>query len=322
MGRSLKVVFMGTPEFAATILKSIATSRHSVLAVVTAPDKPAGRGQKLTESEVKAEAIRLGITVFQPAKLKDPEFISELKQLGADVFVVVAFRMLPKEVWSMPPHGTFNLHASLLPHYRGAAPINWAIINGDKISGNTTFFINEEIDTGKIIYQEELPIGATESAGELHDRLMISGAALVVKTLDAIADGSAKPTEQPHTFDGQPLKQAPKIFKDTCRIRWGEPCDKVLNHIRGLSPYPAAWTTLYNTITEETVQVKIYKASIISSQKNSIPGTIYSDGKTHIHVSTGKGILSIEELQLAGKKRLITAEFLRGFKDLDIFLFS
>lgn len=322
MSQSLKVVFMGTPEFAATTLKSIAASQHKVLAVVTVPDKPAGRGQKLTESEVKAEATRLGIPVLQPAKLKAPEFISELKQLGADVFIVVAFRMLPKEVWAMPPHGTFNLHASLLPHYRGAAPINWAIINGDKTSGNTTFFINEEIDTGKIIYQEELPIGPNELAGELHDRLMISGAALVVKTLDAIADGSVEPVEQPHTLNGEPLKQAPKIFKDTCKIKWSESCEKVLNHIRGLSPYPAAWSTLRNATTSEEIPAKIFKVSISDKKSHSAPGTIATDGKTYIHVATGEGTLSVEELQLAGKKRLATAEFLRGFKDLEHYWFT
>ena len=322
MIRPLKVVFMGTPEFAATILRRIAASQHQVLAVVTVPDKPAGRGQKLTESDVKVEACKLGIPVLQPTKLKDPEFIAELKQLGADVFVVVAFRMMPKEVWAMPPYGTFNLHASLLPHYRGAAPINWAIINGDKASGNTTFFINEEIDTGKIIFQEELPIGANELAGELHDRLMISGAELVVRTLDAIADGSAKPVEQPHTSDGAPLKQAPKIFKETCKIRWSESCSAVLNHIRGLSPYPAAWSTLQNTTTFEETAVKIFKVAIASEKGNLIPGKISTDGKSYIHVTTGEGIISIEELQLAGKKRLTTAEFLRGFKDIENFRFS
>ena len=322
MNRSLKVVFMGTPEFAATILRRIAASQHQVLAVVTVPDKPAGRGQKIAQSEVKTEADRLGIPALQPAKLKDPAFISELNQLGADVFVVVAFRMMPKEVWSMPTHGTFNLHASLLPHYRGAAPINWAIINGDKVSGNTTFFINEEIDTGKIIFQEELTIGNTELAGELHDRLMISGGELVVKTLDAIADGTAKPVVQPRTLEGQTLKQAPKIFKETCKISWSDPCDTVMHHIHGLSPYPAAWSTLQNSITLETTPVKIFKVSIVNQTTNQLPGIISSDGKTFIHVTTGKGTIAIEELQLAGKKHLSTPEFLRGFKDIEKFRFS
>ncbi len=321
MSRSLKIVFMGTPEFAATTLKSIAASQHKVVAVVTVPDKPAGRGQKLTESEVKVEAIKLGIPVLQPVKLKDPDFITTLKQLDADVFVVVAFRMLPKEVWAMPPHGTFNLHASLLPHYRGAAPINWAIINGDKTTGNTTFFINEEIDTGKIIYQEELPISPNELAGELHDRLMVSGAALVVKTLDSIASGNIQPMEQPNTLNGEQLKQAPKIFKETCRIKWSEPSLKVMHHIHGLSPYPAAWSMLKSKTTNEDVPVKIFKVSTANGINNSTPGAILCDGKTFIHVSTGEGIISIEELQLAGKKRLSTAEFLRGFKDLADFQF-
>lgn len=312
---------MGTPEFAATTLKSIAASQHKVVTVVTVPDKPAGRGQKLTESEVKVEAIKLGIPVLQPVKLKDPDFITTLNQLKADVFVVVAFRMLPKEVWAMPPHGTFNLHASLLPHYRGAAPINWAVINGDKTTGNTTFFINEEIDTGKIIYQEELPIGPNELAGELHDRLMVSGAVLVVKTLDAIAIGDVQPMEQPNTLNGEPLKQAPKIFKETCRIKWSEPSLKVMHHIHGLSPYPAAWSMLKSKTTNEEVPVKIFKVSAANGINDSTPGTISCDGKTFIHVSTGEGIISIEELQLAGKKRLSTAEFLRGFKDLNGFQF-
>lgn len=322
MSRSLRVVFMGTPEFAATILNKITQSQHKILAVVTVPDKPAGRGQKLAQSEVKLEAIKHGIPVLQPAKLKDPDFISELKQLEADVFVVVAFRMMPKEVWTMPPFGTFNLHASLLPDYRGAAPINWAIINGDKTTGNTTFFINEEIDTGKIIYQEELPIGPNELAGELHDRLMISGADLVVKTLDTIAEGAIKTVDQPHTIDGAPLKQAPKIFKDTCKIKWEETSLKIFNLIRGLSPYPAAWSILHNKTTQEETPVKIFKVSIANTASKLTPGAITSDGKTYIHVTTGEGIISVEELQLAGKKRLTTVEFLRGFKDIENFRFS
>lgn len=322
MSRSLRVVFMGTPEFAATILNKIAQSQHKILAVVTVPDKPAGRGQKLAQSEVKLEAIKHGIPVLQPPKLKDPEFISELKRLEADVFVVVAFRMMPKEVWAMPPFGTFNLHASLLPHYRGAAPINWAIINGDNTTGNTTFFINEEIDTGKIIYQEELAIGPEELAGELHDRLMISGADLVVKTLDTIAAGTVITVDQPHTIDGAPLKQAPKIFKDTCRIKWEETSLKIFNLIRGLSPYPAAWSILHNQATQEETPVKIFKVSIANTTSNLTPGAIMSDGKTHLHVTTGEGIISVEELQLAGKKRLSTVEFLRGFKDIENFRFS
>ncbi len=313
---------MGTPEFAATTLKSIAASQHRVLAVVTVPDKPAGRGQKITESEVKSEAVKLGIPVLQPVKLKDSAFISELREIGADIFVVVAFRMLPKEVWAMPPHGTFNLHASLLPHYRGAAPINWAVINGDKTTGNTTFFINEEIDTGKIIFQEELPIGPAELAGELHDRLMISGAALVVKTLNAIASGVIQPVEQPHTLNGEPLKQAPKIFKDTCRVKWSEPSCKVACHIHGLSPYPAAWSMLQNATTIEETAVKIFRVTPVATESNSLPGTIHTDEKTYIHVSTGEGIIAVEELQLAGKKRLSTTEFLRGFKNLSSFRFS
>lgn len=321
MEKKLGVVFMGTPEFAAESLRHIAASSHNVLAVVTSPDKPAGRGQKIKQSEVKLEAVRLGIPVLQPAKLKDTDFINELRRINPDVMVVVAFRMLPKEVWALPRLGTFNLHASLLPQYRGAAPINWAIINGEQVTGNTTFFINEEIDKGQLIFQEEMSIEPDETAGELHDRLMFSGAKLVVKTLDALANNAVKPISQPNSLDGEP-KGAPKIFKDDCKIVWASSSTKIFNHIRGLSPYPAAWTTLTSSATNEEISAKIFSAHRSSSEISGAPGSIVTDGKTYLQVITGEGSISIEEIQLAGKKRMTIDEFLRGFKNIEIYRFS
>ena len=241
--RDLRIVFMGTPEFAVTSLGKILDSGYQVVGVITAPDKPAGRGRKLTQSAVKKFALEKGLNVLQPTKLKDAGFLESLEALGANLFVVVAFRMLPEAVWKMPLYGTFNLHASLLPQYRGAAPINWAVINGEKETGITTFFINERIDTGEMILQERTEIGETETAGQLHDRLMVLGAGLVTKTIDLIAADKVKTEVQPESDE---LKPAPKIHKETCRVDWQKDARSIINLIRGLSPYPGAWSTLYN----------------------------------------------------------------------------
>lgn len=321
MERQLGVIFMGTPEFAAESLRQISLSNHHILAVVTAPDKPAGRGQKVKQSEVKKEAVRLGVPLLQPAKLKDVDFINAIQQLNPDVIVVVAFRMLPKDIWSIPKLGTFNLHASLLPQYRGAAPINWAIINGEKETGNTTFFINEEIDKGKLIFQERVAIGPDETAGELHDKLMASGAKLVVKTLDALAANSVLAIDQPPSQKNEP-NGAPKIFKDDCRIEWANSSATIFNLIRGLSPYPAAWAALVSSATNEEIPVKIFMAHCSTSEIAGTPGSIVSDGKTYLQVLTSDGAIYINEIQLAGKKRMTTEEFLRGFKNIEIYRFS
>ena len=260
--KKLKVVFMGTPEFAVATLDAIVKADYEVVGVITAPDKPAGRGRKLNESAVKKYAVENGLHLMQPSNLKNEEFLKELKSLQADVQVVVAFRMLPKVVWEMPKYGTFNLHASLLPNYRGAAPINWAIINGETKTGVTTFFIDEKIDTGNIILREETTIGEDEIVASLHDRLMNIGSKLVVKTLDLISTGNVKTVPQPE----EDLKPAPKIFTDTCKIDWNDSLENIYNLIRGLNPYPAAWTTLYNN--EQEVKVKIYDVSKIIETHN------------------------------------------------------
>jgi methionyl-tRNA formyltransferase len=313
MHKGPSIVFMGTPEFAVESLKAVLDAGYPVKAVITAPDKPSGRGLQLTASPVKEFALRHGLPVLQPLKLKDPEFISELKALEAELQVVVAFRMLPEEVWAMPPLGTFNLHASLLPQYRGAAPINWAVINGEDKTGITTFFLNHEIDKGSLIYREEIAIGPFETAGMVHDRLMAAGAALVVKTIEGIAAGKVIPAEQHWDAASQgPLRPAPKIFKNDCHIDWDKDAAQLFDLIRGLSPYPAAWTSM-ETPAGETLQVKIFLAEPVADKPASAPGTLLSDGKSYLHVSTGKGTLSVTKLQVEGKKPLAVTDFLRGF---------
>ena len=312
MTKSLNVVFMGTPDFAVQSLDAIVKSEHQVAAVVTAIDKPAGRGKKLRASAVKEYALQHNLKLLQPSKLKDPEFIKELRALQADVFVVVAFRMLPEVVWSMPPIGTFNLHASLLPQYRGAAPINHAIINGEKESGVTTFFLDKEIDTGRIILQEKCPIGPEDDAGVLHDKLMLLGAKLVVKTLNKIAEGNISTKEQQELIsDSQKLKTAPKIFKDDCRIDFSRPVEECYNLIRGLSPYPAAFTELISPDGKKFL-LKIFKTEI--SSQNIPQNKLSTDGKKQLQIGCEDGSLNILELQLQGKKRMQTQELLRGFK--------
>ena len=304
----LRIVFMGTPEFATESLKALLNAGANIVGVITAPDKPAGRGRKLKPSPVKEFADKKGLTVLQPEKLKDPVFLEELRALKADLQVVVAFRMLPEAVWNMPPKGTFNLHASLLPEYRGAAPINWAVINGEKKTGVTTFFLKHEIDTGDIIFQEEIPITEEDNAGSVHDKLMETGAQLVVKTVDAVAENKVEPVAQTQ----KELKPAPKIFKENCRIDWSQKSEKVHNLVRGLSPYPAAWTNI--VLPGKTpVSVKILKTEKSHSDRLK-QGEVYSDGKNIILAGTGSGDLKIHELQIAGKKRMSAEDFLRGNK--------
>lgn len=304
---SERIVFMGTPEFAVATLKAMLDAGANVVGVITAPDRPAGRGMKLQPSAVKEFAVAQGLKVMQPTNLKSEEFLHELKSLEATLQVVVAFRMLPEVVWNMPKNGTFNLHASLLPQYRGAAPINWAIINGEKESGVTTFFLQHQIDTGNIIYQERVSIADDETAGELHDKLMVVGAGLVVKTLKAIENGIA-PSIPQNTIEGE-LKEAPKIFKETCRIDWRRPAEKVYNLIRGLSPYPTAFTILVKE--EEEIGLKIFRAGKTGKSAHGKTGII-SVENNRLFISCADGWLEILELQLAGKKRMITGDFLRG----------
>lgn len=302
---SLRIVFMGTPEFAVPSLEVLIANGYSIVAVITAPDKPRGRGQEVTPSPVKVVALQHQIPVLQPTNLKSPEFLNELKSYNANLQVVVAFRMLPEAVWKMPSLGTFNLHASLLPQYRGAAPINWAIINGETETGVTTFFLQQEIDTGNIIFQEKETIYDTDDAGTLYERLRHKGAQLVLKTVQAIEAGNCP--SQPQVNTG-PLKTAPKIFKETCRVNWNQPAVNVHNFVRGLSPYPAAWTVWNNK------SYKIFKTSILPVNENGKPGEYLTDNKTFLHVHTSKGMISILELQPEGKRRMTIEEFFRGNK--------
>lgn len=294
---------MGTPAFAVEQLRALLQSTHEIVGVVTAPDKPAGRGMQLMQSEVKKFALQKSLPVLQPVKLKDKQFIDDLKQWNADLYVVVAFRMLPEVVWDLPPLGSINLHASLLPQYRGAAPINWAIINGETETGVTTFFIQREIDTGKIIFQEKTPIAATENVGELYEKLMHMGASVLRKTVDAIAAGSYPQIEQAHIAD---IKHAPKIFKETCKINWEQPAEDVYNFIRGLSPYPAAYTFLSDKV------FKIFAAEKSEPVAGILPGEFVTNGKTVLQFNCANGSILIKECQLEGKKRMSVEEFLRG----------
>lgn len=301
----MKIVFMGTPDFAVASLNALVQAGFDVVGVITAADKPAGRGQKLHESAVKQYAVANGLKVLQPLKLKDPEFIEELKALQADLQVVVAFRMLPEMVWNMPTKGTINLHASLLPQYRGAAPINHAIINGEKESGVTTFFLKHEIDTGDVIFSEKVTIADDDTAGDLHDKLMNTGAGLLVKTVTAIAEGNY--TEQPQPQSAE-LKHAPKIFKEDCLIDWNQPARSIYNLIRGLSPYPTAFTKL----NDKTL--KVFKAELEEGTTGLAPGAFASDGKTYLKFAAQDGFIKLTDLQYEGKKRMQVDEFLRGMR--------
>lgn len=306
--QDIRIVFMGTPDFAVASLSALVESGRNVVAVITAPDKPAGRGQKLQESAVKQYAVAHDIPVLQPEKLKNPEFLSELRSYRADLQVVVAFRMLPEAVWDMPPLGTINLHGSLLPQYRGAAPINHAIINGETQSGVTTFLLQHEIDTGNILFAETVDILDTDTAGDLHDKLMEIGATLVVKTVDAIISGSFEAIPQTGLSGETSLKHAPKIFKEDCQIDWNRPVKEVYNMIRGLSPYPTAFTFL----DEKTL--KLFSVRMLQTQPKIAPGEFDSDGKTYLHFACLDGLIDVIELQIAGKKRMSVAEFLRGYR--------
>lgn len=307
-----KIVFMGTPGFAVGCLKELAKD-FDIEAVITAPDRPAGRGRKIKESDVKVAAKELGVEkIFQPEKLKDVDFLSELDKLEAKLYVVVAFRMLPEIVWKKPELGTINLHGSLLPNYRGAAPINWAIINGEEKSGATTFFINEKIDTGNIIDKVEVEITNTDNAGTFHDKLMDAGSVLLKKTVHHIFDGNVVEIPQKDIFEKEKMKDAPKIFKNTCEINWDNSPTNIYNHIRGLSPYPASWTTLVNEKNEE-VTAKIFEAEII--EHKGISKTIETDGKSFLFIGLDeKHSMKVNSIQIAGKKRLKTEDLLRGFK--------
>ena len=312
----LKIIFFGTPDFAVESLSRLVEGGYNIAAVVTMPDKPAGRGRQLQQSDVKRYAVEHGLPVLQPVSLKDEAFIEQLRSYGAQLFIVIAFRMLPEAVWQMPPLGTFNLHASLLPRYRGAAPINWAVINGDTETGVTTFFLKHEIDTGDVIQQRSCPIARHDNVEDVHDRLMAMGADMVLETVDAIIAGTVKPIPQDQLLTArQQATPAPKIFKDTCRIDWSRPAETLYNHIRGLSPYPAAWTTLTDRQGNEVTTLKIFATSEpqpMGAGEQPAPGTIQADRK-RLRVACADGWLEVLSLQQSGKKRMDTDAFLRGF---------
>ena len=306
----LRIVFLGTPDFAVESLRRIVDGGYNVVGVVTMPDKPAGRGKHLQQSAVKQFAVSRGLKVMQPERLKDDAFVEELRSLQADLFIVIAFRMLPEVVWSMPRLGTFNLHASLLPRYRGAAPINRAVMNGDAETGVTTFFLKHEIDTGDIIAQERIAIGPDEDAGSVHDRLMELGATLTIDTIEHILAGDLKPIPQDELLKGEEPTPAPKIFKDTCRIDWNSPARDIHNHVRGLAPYPAAWRTL---IAGDTPQgsLKVFATRVLDEKSTSAPGTLtVTDGRLIADTATER--IELLSVQAPGKKRMPTADFLRG----------
>lgn len=316
-GKDLRLVFMGTPEFACESLKALTENGYNVVSVVTAPDKPAGRGQKITQSAVKLFALDRRIPVLQPEKLKDESFVTALRSFKADLQVVVAFRMLPEVVWNMPPLGTINLHGSLLPHYRGAAPLNWPIINGDHESGVTTFLLKHEIDTGNILFQEKISIGPDDTVGDLHDQLLVIGSILVLKTIDALAEDNVLPVPQESLILDPARLHAPKIFKEDCKIDWGKHGIQINNLIRGLSPYPTAWTYLKHG--DEITSLKVFRSSFEPENHSYSSGNILSDQKTYLKIASKDGFVNIKELQLAGKKRMGIAEFLRGFPGAEDF---
>ena len=306
---------MGTPEFAVASLKRLVEEGYNIVAVVTTPDKPAGRGQKIHESDVKVAAKELGLPILQPEKLRDPEFVEAMQELRPDLGIVIAFRMLPEIIWAMPRYGTFNLHASLLPQYRGAAPINWAIINGEKETGITTFLLNHEIDKGAIIGQRKMPILEEDNIGTMYDKLMTEGCDLVVETVEKIATQDFTPIEQMH-IDEATLKPAPKIFKEDCKIDWSWEGERIVNFVRGLSPYPAAWTPMYLN-GEEKGSAKIFEVRFSPNKGNGNVGEIISDGKEQIAVVCSDGLIEIRSMQIAGKKRMSNKELLLGFRNIE-----
>ncbi len=309
MAQELKIIFMGTPDFAVPTLQKLVENNYQVVAVITAPDKPAGRGLKLTPSPVKEYAVSQNIPVLQPPNLKSEAFIQELRAYQANLQIIVAFRMLPEVVWNMPAIGTFNIHASLLPDYRGAAPINWALINGEKETGITSFFLRHQIDTGDILLQEKIMIADQDDFGSLYEKLKHLGADVALKTVRAIENNEVQPQPQPQNAE---LKEAPKISKEFCEINWEQSAVQIQNFIRGLAPYPGAWTRVNAKI------LKIYRAEVVSSvsgdQEPPTPGTYQTDNKTFLHFFTGQGLLKVTDLQVEGKKRMLTEELLRGYK--------
>ncbi len=316
--KEIRIVFMGTPDFAVGSLSALVENGYNIVGVITAPDKPAGRGRQLSESAVKKYAVEKNLKILQPEKLKNPEFMSELEGLKADLQIVVAFRMLPEMVWNMPPMGTFNLHASLLPQYRGAAPLNWAVINGETETGVTTFLLSHEIDTGQIIFQEKVAIAENDTVGDLHDRMMGIGAGLVLKTVDALASGSVQPVDQTLLIqDPAKIKQAPKIFKEDCRIDWTKDTESVRNLVRGLSPYPTAWTEFEHIEKKEMLGAKIFAVLRDLGSMPAAPGTIRTDGKKYLKIACPDGWLAVTDIQLSGKKRMKIDEFLRGFQQIN-----
>lgn len=306
MDKNLRIVFMGTPEFAAASLNALVNAEYNIVGVVTAPDKPAGRGMRMNESAVKKYAVEKGLKILQPEKLKNPAFIEELKSLNADLQVVVAFRMLPEIVWNMPPLGTINVHGSLLPQYRGAAPINWAIINGEKETGVTTFKLQHEIDTGNILLQAVIPIGENETAGDLHDKMKEVGAELLVKTIEQLSEGTLK--EMPQQNITVEIKHAPKIFTETCRIDWSKTTSEIHNLVRGLSPFPGAFTFLKDRT------LKIYRSKKEAAKHNFEIGSFHTDQKTFLKFTCIDGFIHVTDIQLEGKKRMLIEEFLRGYR--------
>ena len=306
--QDLRIVFMGTPEFAVGSLSALVEAGCQIVGVITAPDKLAGRGMKLTESAVKKYAVEKGLYILQPEKLKNPDFIAALKALKADLQIVVAFRMLPEIVWEMPAMGTINLHGSLLPQYRGAAPIHWAVMNGEKETGVTTFKLQHAIDTGDILLQRSFPIGPDETTGEVHDRMKDIGAKVLVETVKAIAENTLKETQQSTLSSEAVLKHAPKLFTENCVVNWNQSIDQIHNFIRGLSPFPGALSKLDDKI------LKIYRSKKEYSVKKEIPGTVFSDGKTYLKIAAEDGFIYLLDLQLEGKKRMLTEDFLRGYR--------
>lgn len=320
-GKELRIVFMGTPDFAVASLRALVDGGYNVVGVITAPDKPAGRGKKLHESAVKKYSIENGLNVLQPEKLKNADFLNELKKLQAELQVVVAFRMLPEVVWNMPKLGTFNLHGSLLPQYRGAAPLNWAVINGEPKTGVTTFLLDQKIDTGKIIFKKEITIDENDTVGDIHDGLMEIGAKLVVETVDALANGNYVAVPQSEIMDETEIKHAPKIFKEDCKIDWTKDCETIRNLIRGLSPCPTAWSKLVHRDSGKEIPTKLFFAKRGDSIEKAEPGTLKTDGKTFVNVACENGWLQITDIQIAGKKRMKVEDFLRGFQQIGKFEF-
>ena len=318
--KDLRIVFMGTPEFAVTSLRALVEGGYNIVGVVTTPDKPAGRGRKIQQSDVKQYAVEQGLPVLQPVKLRDPEFQAELEALKPDLGIVIAFRMLPESVWSLPRLGTFNLHASLLPQYRGAAPINWAIINGESETGVTTFLLNHQIDTGDIIGQVRCPILPSDNIGTLYDKLMNIGSGLVLETVEKIAEGNITPIVQSHIPDSE-LKPAPKIFKEDCLIDWTMEGEQIVNFVRGLSPYPAAWSYMYKDNVEVN-SAKIFSASFEKADHQRNAGDAYTDGRTALKVACKDGWILLDEVQLAGKRRMAIRDLLLGLRDAADYCFT